>query len=177
MRKVLFSILFTFIVISLFVSCNDENDSIIGKTGPAGGIIFYDCDADNDSGNYDDLISSECGWRYLEAAPLDLDEPYSYNQAIVKCEDYYTVVNGTVYDDWYLPNEYELNLMYVNLAKEGKGSFKDFEYYWSSDKSKSDPDNKAYAIKFKIDYEAATRSNLLQSEKCYVRPARAYLAP
>ena len=43
-----------------------------GEVGPAGGYIFYDCDADNDSGNADGLISTECGWRYLEAAPTDL---------------------------------------------------------------------------------------------------------
>ena len=45
--------------------------------GPAGGYVFYDCDADNESsvndGRGDDnLMSSECGWRYLEAAPADL---------------------------------------------------------------------------------------------------------
>ena len=44
----------------------------VGDRGPAGGYIFYDCDADNDSGNQDGLISSECGWRYLEAAANDL---------------------------------------------------------------------------------------------------------
>lgn len=41
----------------------------IGERGPAYGLIFYDCDADNDEGNPDGLISTECGWRYLEAAP------------------------------------------------------------------------------------------------------------
>lgn len=45
---------------------------LVGDTGPAGGYIFYDVDADNESGNADRLISSECGWRYLEAAPADL---------------------------------------------------------------------------------------------------------
>ena len=45
--------------------------------GPAGGYVFYDCDADNDSSindgrGEDNLMSSECGWRYLEAAPADL---------------------------------------------------------------------------------------------------------
>jgi hypothetical protein len=35
----------------------------IGDTGPAGGIIFYD------KGN------STGGWRYLEAAPADIDRP------------------------------------------------------------------------------------------------------
>lgn len=42
---------------------------IIGTKGPAGGYIFYDCDADNNSGNKDGLISSECGWRYMEVTP------------------------------------------------------------------------------------------------------------
>ena len=44
----------------------------IGDRGPAGGWIFYDCDEDNSTGNADGLRSSECGWRYLEAAPSDI---------------------------------------------------------------------------------------------------------
>lgn len=49
----------------------------ISNRGPAGGWIFYDCDADNDPNvnngkGKDNLISSECKWRYLEAAPADL---------------------------------------------------------------------------------------------------------
>lgn len=47
------------------------------ERGPSGGYVFYDCDADNDSSvndgrGKDNLMSSECGWRYLEAAPADL---------------------------------------------------------------------------------------------------------
>ena len=44
----------------------------VGNLGPAGGYIFYDCDADNDSGNQDGLRSSECGWRFLEVAPANV---------------------------------------------------------------------------------------------------------
>ena len=50
----------------------------IGDRGPAGGWIFYDCDEDNSTGNADGLISSECGWRYLEAAPLEIGGYKSY---------------------------------------------------------------------------------------------------
>ncbi len=49
-----------------------ERTYAIGSTGPAGGYIFYDCDADNDSGNADGLVSSNAGWRYLEMAPTDV---------------------------------------------------------------------------------------------------------
>lgn len=48
----------------------------IGDAGPAGGLVFYDCDADNDTGNADGLKSSECGWRYLETTSADLVSPY-----------------------------------------------------------------------------------------------------
>ena len=47
-------------------------DLAFGDRGPANGWIFYDVDADNDSGNKDGLTSSACGWRYLEAAESDL---------------------------------------------------------------------------------------------------------
>ena len=51
----------------------------IGDTGPAGGIIFYDCDADNSSGNPDNLTSATCGWQYLEAAAEDIGlYPFGY---------------------------------------------------------------------------------------------------
>lgn len=55
----------------------------ISNRGPAGGWIFYDCDADNDPNvnngkGEDGLISSECKWRYLEAAPKDLEFEYVF---------------------------------------------------------------------------------------------------
>ena len=46
-------------------------DLTVGDTGPAGGIIFYDVDADNGNDANDGLVSGICGWRYLEAAASD----------------------------------------------------------------------------------------------------------
>lgn len=51
----------------------------VGYTGPTGGIIFYDCDADNtedDPDGPDNLISSECGWRYIEASDGRVEKCY-----------------------------------------------------------------------------------------------------
>ena len=51
----------------------------IGATGPAGGYVFYDCDADNDETNdgagSDGLVSDVCGWRYLETTSADPESP------------------------------------------------------------------------------------------------------
>lgn len=48
-----------------------------GGTATAGKYVFYDCDEDNDPNinggrGRDNLMSSECGWRFLEAAPANL---------------------------------------------------------------------------------------------------------
>ena len=53
-------------------STSEYRTYAIGNKGPATGFVVYDVDADNESGNADGLTSSECGWRYLEAAPADL---------------------------------------------------------------------------------------------------------
>ena len=45
-----------------------ELSAPIGIEGPAGGIIFYDCDKDNDKFKNDGFVSTECGWRYLETS-------------------------------------------------------------------------------------------------------------
>ena len=46
--------------------------------GEAGGYVFYDCDADNAFGNADGLVSCDCGWRYLEAAPAAIKDSKGY---------------------------------------------------------------------------------------------------
>ena len=46
-------------------------DLKVGDRGPAGGIIVYDVDADNNAATTDGLTSAGCNWRYIEAAPAD----------------------------------------------------------------------------------------------------------
>lgn len=74
--------------------CKIEATAAIGSIGPAGGMIFYDCDADNAAEENDGLVSSECGWRYLEAAPTLLktktainDEGVEYTAYVVGEDD------------------------------------------------------------------------------------------
>lgn len=59
-------------VYSSVVDSTTETTYAVGDKGPAGGIVFYDCDADNGNEENDGLESSVCGWRYLEAAPANL---------------------------------------------------------------------------------------------------------
>ena len=125
----------------------------VGRIGPAGGWIFYDCDADNATGNADGLVSTKCGWRYLEAAPSDIKQGSdvkfmwgddlisgtmtrlgtgkSNTEIIAKAStsrkpNAATLCNDYAYggyDDWFLPSKDELNLMYTNLKSIGLGGF------------------------------------------------------
>lgn len=119
----------------------------IGERGPSGGWIFYD------KGN------SNGGWRYLEAAPGDLQGRINWSngravklgitssrigsgkkntsklvQALGKgsyAAKLCTNYNGGNKNDWFLPSKEELNLMYKNLHLRGLGNFPG-EIYWSS---------------------------------------------
>lgn len=124
---------------------------LLGDTGPAGGLIFYD------KGTFSD------GWRYLEAAPVATEwvdriwgeqsapdvqgtldaigTGKSNTQAIV---DLFGFTNGGNYaarlcagleyggyNDWFLPSIDELDAIYTNLYEESLGGFS-ADYYWSS---------------------------------------------
>jgi uncharacterized repeat protein (TIGR02543 family) len=118
--------------------------SAIGETGEAGGIIFYDDEADGT----DDIS----GARYLEAWTADEG---SYQWKTVNSssgtstavgsgyENTYNAMTGTQHpaanvvrnathggsNDWFLPSKDELHLMYQN--KGAIGGFAS-DYYWSS---------------------------------------------
>ena len=122
----------------------------VGDIGPAGGYIFYDKGKTSD------------GWRYLEAAPSDINQSKwgdagkfgtqtgigtgKTNTAIIVSEasnsrnpNAATLCNDYTYggyDDWFLPSKDELNLMYNNLWKKGLGGFA-LAGYWSSSEGSS----------------------------------------
>ena len=160
---------------------NYISDYCIGDTGPAGGWIFYDDEADG--------INNIVGVRYLEAAPSDQIGPYHAWSNIINVEigasaqgivvgtgqanttaiitqighstsaamlcDELEVVNNTVtYDDWFLPSKEELNLMYANLHKVTTpvGGFA-YDNYWSSSEVNADfAWGKGFSVGFSFDY-------------------------
>jgi TolB-like protein len=121
----------------------------IGDTGPAGGFVFYD--KGNNSG----------GWRYLEAAPEDINRQLYATEEGVGIESQRAVGTGKAntqaimvqannrgggfgwaaqacdalelngFDDWFLPSRDELHYMYGNLHMRNLGGFS-LGWYWSS---------------------------------------------
>jgi hypothetical protein len=83
----------------------------IGDRGPAGGWIFYDKGVISD------------GWRYLEAAPVEMEFRTTWNDA-----------ERQAHSPWRLPNKEELDLMYRNLKQKLLGGFSN-DRYWSSSRA------------------------------------------
>jgi hypothetical protein len=115
---------------------------LIGDSGPAGGVVFYD------KGSY------SSGWRYLEAWTSDESGYYQWKTSNTSTSgtstaigsgytNTYTAMAGTAhpaaqrarnatyggYTDWFLPSKDELNLMYGQ--KGVIGGFASV-LYWSS---------------------------------------------
>jgi uncharacterized repeat protein (TIGR02543 family) len=130
----------------------------IGETGPAGGLIFYDDEADGT----DDIA----GARYLEAAPdstewnniewgdqgteiggdaqlTGIGDGQAATDAVVAHMEGKSITGTAAqradglshggYDDWFLPSRDELDLVYTNLQDQTSplGGFAS-DIYWSS---------------------------------------------
>jgi hypothetical protein len=126
---------------------------VIGDTGQAGGIIFYV-----------DAADTYPGWKYLEAALVDLFGYYASttyqsisipgtataigtgktNTTTILAEDANAPAAKACadyayggYNDWILPSKDELNEMYTQLKQQGLGSFGNTPY-WSSSENSND---------------------------------------
>lgn len=149
----------------------------VGDKGPAGGVVFYD------KGN------SAGGWRYLEAAAADVPGPVAWgpaksvattttvgsgkaNTALLVSALGATSAAGLCkslslggFKDWFLPSLDELDLLYRQLRKVGKGLPAD--RYWSSSQNQEDD---AWAEQF----ADGNQYNLPRSEKYRVRAIRMF---
>jgi uncharacterized repeat protein (TIGR02543 family) len=179
-------------------------DYEIGDTGPAGGVIFYDDEADGT----DDIA----GARYLEAAPSDIDVSGDYthvwggygtevgsqgtaigtgeaNTAAIVAEygasdpynntgDYAARLADQYeygnHDDWFLPSKDELDLMYQNKTEIGCFYPKQ---YWSS----SEPNDPGAptgpppsAFAWNQDFDNGDQLKLAKSNGKRVRAIRAF---
>ena len=168
MKKSLVVLLIALAIVALFVGCKDPEVTYeVGGKGPAGGYIFYDCDAYNteDGGaGKDGLKSSECGWRFLEAAPKGLGKyqwgtssatsSYGTEAGIGKGKSnmvkfkYYGIgnfpaaeacskYNAGGYSDWFLPSIDEMKEMYKHQVKIGVWDGNSGVQVWSSTESDS----------------------------------------
>ena len=129
----------------------------IGDTGPAGGIIFYD-KGDNSGGwRYLEAAPastefSSIQWAVNNASEVTgtrtaVGDGKNNTQAVV---DYSMRTGRSMpaarqcarlqqggYDDWFLPSQLELGIMYLNLKESGLGGF-DNAWYWSSSEVNAD---------------------------------------
>jgi len=154
-RVYVFSLILLLLV--LLFSCASSKDINVekiykaGDMGPAKGLVFYDKGDSLD------------GWRYLEVAPAktevslqwgDVDSVVGVTSSALGqgknnpslivtsladighssyaakyCDD----LSLSGYDDWFLPSQDELDLLYWQLANQEMGEFKTLGFgYWSS---------------------------------------------
>ena len=130
----------------------------VGDIGPAGGIIFYDQGYISDGWRFLEAAPAntefEPKWigvyekHGFGVTPRRYKrKPYvsgtgktntlrimKFFRTIIKSgkiAQLCVTLNVNGYNDWFLPSQEELNLIYANLKKKNLGEFKD-GYYWSS---------------------------------------------
>jgi len=163
-----------------------ENKYKIGDRGPAGGWIFYD------KGIFED------GWRYLEAAPLDMPQRAEWGcqgQRIGNLSSFIgegknntkIIIEGCLEEktaaklcasyrgggkkDWFLPSKDELEAMYENLHKSGIGKFANRKIGWTQYWSSTESSAEYAEEKC---FDDATAGAISKNSKFRVRPVRAF---
>lgn len=165
----------------------------IGDIGPSGGLIFYDDLADGID-NLPNLRYLEVAPTDIEGTRLwgtgNIEVPGAEgttigsglqntldivsgdsleNKAADACYTFSIINEGLTYDDWYLPSQDELSLMYENLHINSLGNFEQLKY-WSSTET-------AWMTATQIDFatgilEDSAVKHYVNGQK--VRPIRAF---
>jgi len=162
-------------------------DYKVGDIGPAGGYVFYAKDSYSD------------GWRYLEAAPSDLNSTTKFSESKITDVTTDTAIgkgyqntealaqkgaaaalackNITTNAPWFLPSKDELVAMHKNLytdnlgGDDAKKTFKVGSYWTSSIDYTNDYYNYVYIQVFGGDN---TIISVYQSQPFNVRPVRRF---
>ncbi len=155
----------------------------VGDTGPGGGTIVYvDKAGFNNSVEDDTSIGAMClteTCHYLEMAPTDIEGPYSWEEAIVAAEAFFTPSAN----DWILPSKGALNEMCkyafgdsINV-KCNDGDLHNFSLrfgsyspviYWSSSEHVN------FTAAWAQDFANGYQNGSYKDTKYYVRPVRAF---
>jgi len=151
-----FSLFFAIAVLVFIAGCTGTSPVFPIINGPAGGYIFYDKGGYSDGwrfleaaplstewteiqwGSYGNLIGGTetdigAGQSNTTTIVIWLNSHSETGRAAQLCND--LIVDG--YNDWFLPSEDELNLMYTNLKVAGVGGFTGGGY-WSSSEYNAD---------------------------------------
>lgn len=139
------------------ITFQTNSSYIIGDAGPAGGIVFYDKGSYSNGWRYLEAAPVDqstfpgvaAGWgcngtHIPNASNYDIGFGLENTEAIIsncgssgiaarKAADY--TLNG--YDDWFLPSNGELQLVYNNLYLNGLGNLNGIATYWSSTQNNS----------------------------------------
>ena len=117
--------------IVFFVSDNGQHGLIAAASDQSTGIQWYNGVYSFIADTIKEGVGAGAKKTAIIIAALSKDNPKG-NFAAKVCADYSVTVDGSTYNDWYLPSIFELNLL--RLQKDTVGGFTNYygETYWSS---------------------------------------------
>ena len=117
--------------IVFFVSDNGQHGLIAAASDQSTGIQWYNGVYSFIADTIKEGVGAGAKKTAIIIAALSKDNPKG-NFAAKVCADYSVTVDGSTYNDWYLPSIFELNLL--RLQKDVVGGFTNYygETYWSS---------------------------------------------
>ena len=119
----------------------------VGDVGPGGGIVFF--------------IDGNKAYEFSET--LGERENTSVSPANSRCKSY----RGGGYSDWYLPNRYELNLIYHFFKDTGRSAVDAF--FWTSEKA---PDSGTAWCTWAQNLSSGEQKGIYNVNHAYIRAIR-----